>query len=66
MAQTGPFDIEVRFVSPAPDESIEFEALTQKYRQNFHPDIKVTYRRLEKMPRTASGKFMDYVNEYEV
>lgn len=65
VAQTGPFAIEVRYVSSAPDGSIEFEALTQKYRQNFHPDIKVTYRRLETMPRTAAGKFIDYVNEYQ-
>ena len=65
VAQTGPLDIEVRFISSEPDEAIDFAGLTQVYRKAFHRDLNVTYRRVETMPLTAAGKFIDYVNEYE-
>ena len=39
--------------------------MAQIYREAFHKDIKITYRKVETMPLTAAGKFIDYVNEYE-
>ena len=64
VAQTGALDIEVRFISSAPDEAIDFTGLTQIYRKTFHEGLNVTYRRVETMQLTAAGKFIDYVNEY--
>ncbi len=65
VAQTGPLAIEVRYISAATDDTIDFPALTRLYQSSFHRDVKVTYRRVEAMPLTAAGKFIDYVNEYE-
>ena len=64
-AQTGPMDIEVRFVSKAPDSAIDFDAMTDLYRRNFHDSIKVTYRRLDRIAPAPGGKYIDYVNEYD-
>ena len=66
VAQIGPIDIEVRFVSKAPDSAIDFEAMTDVFRKIFHGDIKVTYRRQERIEPASGGKYIDYVNEYEV
>jgi phenylacetate-CoA ligase len=66
VAQTGSLDIEVRYISSASDEAIDFTGLTQVFRRSFHNSLNVTYRRVETMPLTAAGKFMDYVNEYVV
>lgn len=65
VAQTGPRDIEVRYISAATDDAIDFPALTRLYQSSFHRELNVTYRRVETMPLTAAGKFIDYVNEYE-
>lgn len=65
VAQTGSLDLEVRFISAAPDDVIDFGGMTQFFRKIFHSDLNVTYRRVEVMPLTAAGKFIDYVNEYE-
>jgi phenylacetate-CoA ligase len=65
VAQTGPMDIEVRFVTKAPDSAIDFPAMTDLYRKNFHDNVKVTYRRLDRIEPTPGGKYIDYVNEYE-
>jgi phenylacetate-CoA ligase len=65
VAQTGPFDIEVRYISSQPDEAIEFAALTQIFQNAFHKDLRVVYHRVKAMPLTAAGKFIDYVNEYQ-
>ena len=66
VAQTGALDIEVRFISAAPDDAIDFLALTRVYRNAFHKKLNVTYRRVKTMPLTAAGKFIDYVNEHEI
>lgn len=66
VAQTGPLDIEVRFVAAAPDEAIDFTGLTRILAKSFHKDLRVSYRRMEMLPRTAAGKFIDYVNEFDV
>lgn len=65
VAQTGSLDIEVRFISPAPDDAIDFAGMTQAFRKSYHRDLNVSYRRVETMPLTPAGKFIDYVNEYE-
>lgn len=65
VAQTGPLDIEVRFISSAPDEAIDYSGMTQIYCKAFHKDLKVTYRKIKTMPLTAAGKFIDYVSEYD-
>jgi phenylacetate-CoA ligase len=65
VAQTGPLDIEVRYISPQPDQAIDFAALTQIYRSAFHKDLRVSYHRVTAMPLTPAGKFIDYVNEYQ-
>ena len=65
VAQTGPVDIEVRFMSAQPDEAIDFAALTHIFQSDFHKDLKVSYRRVKAMQLTAAGKFIDYVNEFQ-
>jgi phenylacetate-CoA ligase len=65
VAQTGPLDIEVRFISSAPDEAIDFAGLTRVFAKSFHEHLSVSYRRMDVLPRTAAGKFIDYVNEYD-
>jgi phenylacetate-CoA ligase len=64
VAQTGPLDIEVRFISSAPDGAIDYSGMTRIYCEAFHKDLKVNYRKVDAMPLTAAGKFIDYVNEY--
>jgi phenylacetate-CoA ligase len=65
VAQTGPLNIEVRFISSAPEEAIDYSGMTRIYREEFHKDVNITYRKVESMPLTAGGKFIDYVNEYQ-
>ncbi len=64
VAQTGDCAIEVRYMTLAPDPALDFNAMTALFRANYHPDVAVTYCRVESMPLTATGKFLDYVNEY--
>lgn len=66
VAQTGALDVEVRFMSAAPDDDIDFAGLTALYRNAYHPQLNVIYRRVTAMPLTAAGKFIDYVNEYAI
>lgn len=66
VAQTGSLDIEVRFISAAPDDAIDFAGLTRVFAKSFHEDLNVNYRRMDMLPRTAAGKFIDYVNEFDV
>ena len=65
VAQTGPLDIEVRYISPAPADTINFAAMTATFRQAYHRDLNVVYRKVDAMPLTPAGKFIDYVNEIE-
>jgi len=65
VAQTGPLAIEVRFISAAPDDAIDFAGLTRVLAKSFHKDLSVSYRRMDMLPRTAAGKFIDYVNEFD-
>ncbi|MGH6906420.1 MAG: phenylacetate--CoA ligase family protein [Aestuariivirga sp.] len=65
VAQTGPFNIEVRFVSSTPDEAIDFAGMTALFQKSYHPGLEVQFRRLAAIPLTAAGKFIPYVNEHE-
>ena len=66
VAQTGPVDVEVRFISSASDDFTDIAAMTTLLQKSYNQKLNVTYRRVETMPLTPVGKFMDYVNEYEV
>ncbi len=66
VAQTGPLDVEVRFISPASDEFIDKAAMTDLLQKSYSLNLNVAYRRVTIMPLTPAGKFMDYVNKYEM
>ena len=56
VAQTGPLDIEVRYISPAPADTINFAAMTATFRQAYHRDLNVVYRRVDTMPLTPAWR----------
>jgi phenylacetate-CoA ligase len=61
IAQTAPLVIEVRYVplGPVGDEA----PIADIIRRNTHPDVTVTFRRVQEIPRTEAGKFLPYVYE---
>jgi phenylacetate-CoA ligase len=65
IAQVGPLDFEIRYVPHDWDRVGDEQALIALFRQQYFRDAKVTLRRVEKIPLTPSGKYIEYKQEFE-
>lgn len=63
LAQVGPNDFEIRYVPRHPDRFGDEAAAAAGFRANYFEDARVVFRRLDAIPLTAAGKYMEYVNE---
>lgn len=63
LAQVGALDFEIRYVPRDPARHGDEATVEAAFRQHFFDDANVTFKRLEAIPLTASGKYMEYVNE---
>ena len=61
----GPLDFEIRYVPHNWDRVGDEQALIALFRQQYFRDAKVTLRRVEKIPLTPSGKYIEYKQEFE-
>ena len=64
LAQVGPLDFEIRYVPKASDRYGDEATVAAAFREHLFEDANVNFKRLEAIPLTASGKYMEYVNEY--
>lgn len=64
LAQVGPVDYEIRYVPVAGGRVGDEKAVAAAFRQHIFEDANVSFKRLEAIPLTASGKYMEYVNEF--
>ena len=64
LAQVGPLDFEIRYVPKASDRYGDEATVAAAFREHLFEDANVAFKRLEAIPLTASGKYMEYVNEY--
>lgn len=65
LAQVGARDYEIRYVPNDPARIGDEAATAAAFRQHFFEDARVAFRRLDAVPLTASGKYMEYVNEVD-
>ena len=63
MAQVGPLTFELRYLSDGSGSPQDFEAFTREVRKRTDPAAEVIYKRVDVLPLTASGKFLEYVCE---
>ncbi len=64
IAQTGPLSIEFRYVAAAEHTANAALAISGIIRAGTDAAVTVEVRRMDDLPRTESGKYIDYVNEY--
>lgn len=60
IAQTAMDRVEIRYV-PEGTGAVQHEALTAFVRQSLRVDVEVDVVRMESIPRTAGGKYFDYI-----
>ena len=63
VAQTGPLELEVRYVPANPDKSSDYDRMTAFIRRQFRQNLSVRYKRLDRLPALPGGKFHNYINE---
>lgn len=63
IAQTGPLEIEFRYVPQSEGQQEDREALKRLLRDCLDSRVTVTVRRMSEIPRLPSGKYEDYVCE---
>lgn len=66
IAQVGPLDFEVRYVPHDWDRAGDEDALVALFRKQYFADARVTFRRLSDIPLSASGKYIEYRQEYDL
>ena len=62
VVQTDLDQVEVRFVPKSPDQTNDLAGLTTYVQQQLHPSIQVQTTVVERIARSASGKFEDYLS----
>jgi phenylacetate-CoA ligase len=65
VAQTGPTQFEVRYVPAESDDKADEAALAERIRETYFADAEVSFRRVAGIAAGASGKPVEYVNEWE-
>ncbi len=63
IAQTGPEELTVRFVSQTPNEHLDFDRLRTELQTYFNRPLTIEFSRQKKMVLTASGKLQEAVRE---
>jgi len=64
IAQTGPNAYELRYIPLDWSEQGDEAAVETIFRQVYFPDARLSFCRTRSIPPLASGKFMEYVNEF--
>ncbi len=64
IAQVGPLDFEVRYVPHDWDKAGDEAALIELFRKQYFSDANVQLKRLRAIPLSASGKFIEYKQEF--
>jgi phenylacetate-CoA ligase len=64
IAQVGPLQFEIRYVPKNWDFVCDYATATALFRGNFFEDAEVTFVPVQDIPYTASGKYIEYVNEW--
>lgn len=64
IAQIGPTEIEVRYVPLSSDSVADEETLAAAIHAEMHPDLKVTFKRLDAFPTALRRKHIEYVSEF--
>lgn len=64
LAQVGPLDYEIRYVPLDAEQTGDERGVAAGFRQHVFEDANVSFKRMEAIPLTASGKYMEYVNEF--
>lgn len=65
VVQTGATDFEVRYIS---DRELEYEETTtfiDAFHKSIFDDAKIKFTKFEHLPLTESGKFIEYINQWE-
>ncbi len=65
LVQTSTTDIEARFVVDAPLSEAQQEALRSTIRRSLGHPFAVTIRQCDRLPRSAGGKFEEFISELE-
>lgn len=63
VAQTGPLELEVRFVAGDVAGPMDYEGMTDHIRKLLRRDLTVSYKVLDSMPVSAAGKHEPYICE---
>ena len=61
----GPIDFELRYVPLDPSTVGDEAAVDSILRQTYFSDARITFRRVDRITPSASGKYIEYINEYE-
>ena len=63
IAQVAPLRIEVRYIPDGSGNKPDFDSFTSLLRARADPRVEVSYKRIEKIPLTPSGKYIAFVCE---
>lgn len=63
VAQTGPLEIEIRLVADLSRQDMDTDGMTAYIHRLLRPDLRVTYKRMDAISVSPSGKHEDYVCE---
>lgn len=64
VAQVGPVEFEIRYVSDHDSDPFVFENFINHFRALMFSDSQVRFKRVREISVPKSGKFIEYVNEY--
>ena len=64
LAQVGALDFEIRYVPRDMGRTGDEATVAAAFREHIFDDARVVFRRLDAIPLTASGKYMEYTNEF--
>src|SRR5262249_6819872 len=64
IAQVGPLDFEVRFVSRTAESRPNIEAFTDLFHRVYFAEATVRVKSVTSIPRSKAGKYFEYVNEF--
>ena len=63
VAQIEPLHIEVRFIPDGSNSNPDFAAILNLVRNRTDPRVQVSFKRIDTLPLTPSGKFIEYICE---
>lgn len=64
LAQVGALDYEMRYVTRPGGGTPDFDQVRALFLDTYYSDASLTFRVMDRIPLTAGGKLVEYVNEY--